>query len=103
MRRESEAEVPDQPAVSPQAVQRVTRRRRTDEKLIKGRVARGDGCLRRRLWPQPSAETAVTARDAAFYQFFVGSPSARHALYGLRRDGGLIGYFCLAFAPHVAR
>jgi len=55
------------------------------------------------LWPQPSAETAVTARDAAFYQFFVGSPSARHALYGLRRDGGLIGYFCLAFAPHVAR
>jgi hypothetical protein len=55
------------------------------------------------LWPQPTAETAVTARDAAFYQFVAGSPAAAHVLFGLRRGSELAGYFCLAFAPHVAR
>jgi len=55
------------------------------------------------LWPQPSAATAVTARDTGFYRYLVDSPCARHALFGLEKRGELIGYFCLAFAPHVAR
>jgi len=55
------------------------------------------------LWPHASAETAVTARDAAFYQFVTASPSARHVLFGLRQRGELAGYFCLSFGPHVAR
>lgn len=55
------------------------------------------------LWPQPSAATAVTARDAGFYRYFIDSPSARHVLFGLEKRGELVGYFCLAFAPHVAR
>jgi hypothetical protein len=55
------------------------------------------------LWPQPSPGTAVTARDAGFYRYLVDSPSARHALFGLEKHGDLAGYFCLAFAPHVAR
>src|SRR5258707_704324 len=55
------------------------------------------------LWPQPSPATAVTARDTGFYRYFVDSPSARHELFGLERSGELVGYFCLAFAPHVAR
>ena len=55
------------------------------------------------LWPQPSPGTAVTARDAAFYRYFVDSPSTRHVLFGLEKDGERVGYFCLAFAPHVAR
>ena len=56
-----------------------------------------------RLWPHPSAATAVTARDTAFYRYLEDSPSARHALFGLEKRGELVGYFCLAFAPHVAR
>jgi hypothetical protein len=55
------------------------------------------------LWPQPSPITAVTARDTGIYRYFVDSPSARHALFGLEKSGELVGYFCLAFAPHVAR
>jgi hypothetical protein len=55
------------------------------------------------LWPQPSAATAVTVRDAGFYRYVVNSPAARHALFGLEKRGELVGYFCLAFAPHVAR
>jgi hypothetical protein len=55
------------------------------------------------LWPQPSPATAVTARDARVYRYLVDSPSARHALFGLEKRGELAGYFCLAFAPHVAR
>ncbi len=55
------------------------------------------------LWPQPSPATAVTARDTGIYRYFVDSPSARHALFGLEKSGELVGYFCLAFAPHVAR
>jgi Acetyltransferase (GNAT) domain len=55
------------------------------------------------LWPRPSPGTAVTARDTAFYRYFVDSPSARHELFGLERSRELVGYFCLAFAPHVAR
>ena len=55
------------------------------------------------LWPSASPATAVTVRDAGFYRYFVDSPSARHALLGLEKRGALIGYFCLAFAPHVAR
>src|SRR5207248_853607 len=27
----------------------------------------------------------------------------RHVLFGLQRNHELVGYFCLAFAPHVAR
>jgi hypothetical protein len=55
------------------------------------------------LWPQPSPDTAVTARDAPFYRYFVDSPSTRHVLFGLEKGRELVGYFCLAFAPHVAR
>ncbi len=55
------------------------------------------------LWPRPSPATAVTARDAGFYRYLVDSPCARHALFGLEKRGELVGYFCLAFAPHVAR
>src|SRR5258705_13787044 len=56
-----------------------------------------------RLWPHPSAAIAVTARDTGFYRYLEDSPSARHALFGLEKRGELVGYFCLAFAPHVAR
>ena len=56
-----------------------------------------------RLWPRPSDDTAVTARDADFYRYVVASPCARHALFGLEKNGELAGYFCLAFAPRVAR
>jgi len=56
-----------------------------------------------RLWPQPSPATAVTARDAGFYRYALNEPSARHALYGVEKRGELVGYFCLVFAPHVAR
>jgi hypothetical protein len=55
------------------------------------------------LWPQPSPDTAVTARDTGFYRYFVDSPSTRHVLFGLQKSRELVGYFCLAFAPHVAR
>jgi hypothetical protein len=37
------------------------------------------------------------------YEYFVRSPTTRHALFGLEKNGVLAGYFCLAFAPHVAR
>jgi hypothetical protein len=55
------------------------------------------------LWPRASSDTAVTVRDAAFYRYFVQSPVARHTLFGLEHRGGLVGYFCLALVPHVAR
>ena len=55
------------------------------------------------LWPQPSPTTAVTARGTSFYRYFVDSPSTRHVLFGLQKGRKLAGYFCLAFAPHVAR
>ncbi len=55
------------------------------------------------LWPQPSPATAVTARGASFYRYFVDSPAAPHVLFGLQKNGELTGYFCLAFASHVAR
>lgn len=55
------------------------------------------------LWPRPSADTAVTARDAGFCRYFVDSPSARHVLFGLVNRGALAGYFCLSFGRHVAR
>jgi hypothetical protein len=45
----------------------------------------------------------VTARDAGLYRYVVDSPSTRHVLFGLEKSGELAGYFCLAFAPHVAR
>jgi hypothetical protein len=56
-----------------------------------------------RLWPQPSPAVAVIARDTDFYRYFVDSPSARHVLFGLEKGGELVGYFCLASTPHVAR
>src|SRR5262249_2556988 len=55
------------------------------------------------LWPEPSVATAVTSRDAAVYRFYADRPAVRHALWGLALSGELRGYFCLAFAPHVAR
>jgi hypothetical protein len=55
------------------------------------------------VWPRPSATTAVAVRDAAFYRYVLASPSTRHALFGLRRDGELVGYFCVAYGRHVAR
>ena len=55
------------------------------------------------LWPKPSPNTAVTARGPGFYRYFVDSPSAPHVLFGLRKNREPAGYFCLAFAPHVAR
>jgi hypothetical protein len=55
------------------------------------------------LWPQPSRATAVTTRDAEFYRYLLDSPCARHRLFGLEKNGELVGYFCLAFAAHVAR
>jgi hypothetical protein len=55
------------------------------------------------LWCQPSSATAVTARDSGLYGYFVRSPSARHTLFGLEKRGQLLGYCCIAFAPHVAR
>jgi hypothetical protein len=55
------------------------------------------------LWPRPSAAIAVTARDAAFYRYVLDAPSARHVLFGLEQHGQVTGYFCLAFARHVAR
>ena len=55
------------------------------------------------LWCQPSSATAVTARDSGMYRYVVRSPSAPHTLFGLTKNRQLIGYFCLAFAPHVAR
>src|SRR5262245_41064496 len=56
-----------------------------------------------RLWPRASADTAVAARDAGFYRYFVESPSARHVLFGLANGGALVGYFCLSFGRHIAR
>jgi hypothetical protein len=55
------------------------------------------------LWPRASPVTAVTVRDAGFYRYFLDSPSTRYVLFGLEKSGELVGYFCLAFAPHVAR
>jgi len=55
------------------------------------------------LWPQPSLATAVTARDAGVYRYFVGSPCAPHMLFGLQKNGELVGYFCLVSAMHAAR
>jgi len=36
-------------------------------------------------------------------RYFVDSPAAPHVLFGLQKNGELTGYFCLAFASHVAR
>jgi hypothetical protein len=55
------------------------------------------------LWPQPSAAVAVTARDADFYRYVLSAPSPRHELFVVAKQGEPAGYFCLAFAPHVAR
>jgi hypothetical protein len=63
----------------------------------------GPGDLPTSLWPQPSAEIAVTARDAAFYRYVLSAPSPRHELFLLVNYGQPVGYFCLAFAPRVAR
>jgi Acetyltransferase (GNAT) domain len=55
------------------------------------------------VWPAASEEIAVAARDAAFYRYVLASPATRHALFGLKRRGELVGFFCLAYARHVAR
>jgi hypothetical protein len=55
------------------------------------------------VWPAASEQTAVGVRDAAFYRYVLASPATRHALFGLKRRGALVGFFCLAYARHVAR
>jgi hypothetical protein len=55
------------------------------------------------VWPAPSHGTAVAGRGAAFYNYLLASPLTRHTLWGVRRRGQLVGYFCLAYAKHVAR
>ncbi len=55
------------------------------------------------LWPRPSPTMAVTARDAGVYQYALEAPVVRHRLLGLQRRGQLVGFFCLAYPPHVAR
>src|SRR5207302_947162 len=55
------------------------------------------------LWPQLSPAQAVTARDADLYRYFLASPAVPHRLFGLHNDHQVVGYFCLAFVPHVAR
>ena len=56
-----------------------------------------------RLWPRPSSTTAVTARDRAFYEYILRAPSPRHELFVMNKDEKAVGYFCVAFAPRVAR
>ena len=60
-------------------------------------------CAGRSLAASALPATAVTARDAGLYQYFVDAPTARHMLFGVRKRGALVGYFCLSRAPHVAR
>jgi hypothetical protein len=55
------------------------------------------------LWPRASQTTAVAARDADVYRYFVDSPSTRHTMLGLERGGELVGYCCLSFIGHLAR
>jgi hypothetical protein len=55
------------------------------------------------VWPQPFQSTSVGVRDAALYRYFLASPSIRHALFALKRRGEPVGYFCIAYARHVAR
>src|SRR5437016_7399741 len=55
------------------------------------------------LWPRPTPNTAVTARGPGFYRYFADSPFAQHVLFGLQKEREPTGYFCLAFAPLVAR
>ena len=55
------------------------------------------------IWPAPSSSRAVMARDAAFYDYVLASPSTRHRLFALRHGRDTAGYFCLAYARHVAR
>jgi hypothetical protein len=55
------------------------------------------------LWPRASPTTAVAARDADLFRYFVDSPSTRHAMLGLERGGELVGYCCLSLVGHLAR
>jgi len=55
------------------------------------------------VWPAPRDGVAVAIRDARFYRYVLASPVTRHELFGVRRHGELVGYFCLAYARHVAR
>jgi hypothetical protein len=55
------------------------------------------------VWPQGSPSVAVGVRDAALYRYILASPSTRHALFALTRKGEQAGYFCIAYARHVAR
>jgi hypothetical protein len=55
------------------------------------------------LWPAPSRETAVIARDAGVYRHLLACPAARHVLLTLRKAGRPVGYCCIAFAPPIAR
>jgi len=55
------------------------------------------------LWPCPSETTAVMARDAELYRYFVDSPTTRHQLFAIERGGESVGYCCLSFVGHLAR
>jgi hypothetical protein len=55
------------------------------------------------VWPAASDTMGVASRDAAFYRYLLASPVTRHVLYGLRHHGALAGFFCVAYARHVAR
>jgi len=55
------------------------------------------------IWPAASDSSAVAGRSAAFYRYILASPRVRFALFGVRHRGTLVGYFCLAYARHVAR
>jgi len=55
------------------------------------------------IWPAPRERIAVTLRDARFYRYVLRSPLARHRLFAVRRHADVVGYFCLAYARHVAR
>ena len=55
-----------------------------------------------RLWPQGNAMTAVSARSAASYRYFLDSTPSRPALFGLHRRGELSGYFSIVLRRHDA-
>ena len=55
------------------------------------------------VWPAAPDTMGVAVRDAAFYRYLLASPVTRHALYVLRRNARPAGFFCVAYARHVAR
>lgn len=54
-------------------------------------------------WPKATDSMAATHRDASFYQYILSSPLTPHVLFRLMRRRSPMGFFCLAYARHVAR